>query len=169
MTTDEQVRLPPVRIGVTYGPRASIASEVGITEAWRWTALARFGPHFPVKFLARTLGCPWEDITALAGDFEAPSRAMRVQVPAEYYRQYLDAVARIEAAADATFAAMRSEHERLKGLGDRNAFAAAVRQIPDAAVQHGVFLLRDGLELTAELRAWASVRPAHTTLFVHPG
>ncbi|MDA1362263.1 hypothetical protein O1R50_21740 [Glycomyces luteolus] len=166
---DEMVRLPPVRVGVTYGPRASIVSEVGITEAWRWTALARFGPHFPVKFLARTLGCPWEDITALADDFEAPSRAVRDQVPRQYYRQYQDAVARIEQDAAAKFAAMRSAFERLKGSADRTAFAQAVERIPDTAVRQGIFLLRDGEDLTAELRAWAAVRPAHTTLFVHPG
>jgi len=160
---ETQLRQPSFLI--TYGPGEAMISDVGTVQAWRWTALARFGPHFPAKFLARTLSCPWQDIAALDGDFDAPTRTVFAQIPLEYHQEYLDAVALLEREASAMFASMRAEFDRIKDIGDRDAFALAAQQIPDTAVRQAMFLLRDGQDLKAELRAWAAVRPATIGLF----
>ncbi|WP_157974722.1 hypothetical protein [Glycomyces dulcitolivorans] len=60
---------------------------------------------------------------------------------------------------------MRAEFDRLKDLDDRTAFAAAVAALPDSAMRQAMYLLREGREKEAELRAWAAVRPASGPLF----
>lgn len=148
-----------------YVRLAAVVGEIGTEDVWRWTAIAKFGPHFPVKVLARMLSCPWSDILDLDGDFEAPSRAVIEQIPDEYYQQYRDAVTRFEQEASAVVETLRSEFDRLRHLTDRTVFSAEVRKIPDPTVQQGLFLLFDGRDRSVELHAWKAVRPKPERLF----
>jgi RNA ligase len=125
---------------------AALVGEIGTEDVWRWTGIARFGQHFPAKFLARALGCPPTDISGLGGDFDAPMRAAVENVPDEYHDQVRTAVDQFAWAAGDVYAEMRHQYNQIKTIGDRGDFARAANQIEDKQMRAGVFLLLDGNE-----------------------
>ena len=144
---------------------AALVGEIGTEDVWRWTAISRFGQHFPAKFLARALGCPATDITDLGGDFDAPMRAAIENAPDEYHDQVRTAVDQLGAAAGDVFVEMQHRFNQIKGIGDRGDFARAANQTEDTQMRAGLFLLLDGKTEEAKLRAWVAVRPAPERLF----
>jgi RNA ligase len=144
---------------------AALVGEVGTEDVWRWTAISRFGPHFPAKYLARSLGCPAGDISGLGGDLDAPMRAAIEKAPDEYHDQVRAAVDQLAWAAGDVFAEMRHRFNQIKTIGDRGDFARAANQIEDKQMRAGVFLLLDGKIEDAKLRAWVAVKPAPERLF----
>lgn len=157
-----------VRVKVKQGDYlrlAALVGEIGTEDVWRWTAISRFGPHFPAKYLARALSCPAAEITGTNGDFEAPMRAAIEKAPDEYHDQVRAAVDKFAWAAGDVYAEMRHRFNQIKTIGDRGDFARAANQIEDSQVRAGVFLLLDDRIEDAKLRAWVAVKPAPERLF----
>jgi RNA ligase len=144
---------------------AALVGEIGTEDVWRWTAISRFGPHFPAKYLARSLGCPASDISGLGGDFDEPMRAAIEKAPDEYHDQVRTAVDQLTWGAGDVFAEMQHRFNQIKTIGDRGDFARAANQIEDKQIRAGVFLLLDGKIEDAKLRAWVAVKPAPERLF----
>ncbi|WP_200304143.1 T4 RnlA family RNA ligase [Streptomyces adelaidensis] len=138
----EYVRLHKVLTGVTE------------RDIWRGHGIQRFA-GLPAKQVAQALGCSAEDIGASDG---RPLDALLEQVPDEFDAWVRGVIAGIDKQVADREGAIDEAFRSLAPLvGDRGAFARAVRALPDAALRPAMFLRLDGRP--TELVTYRSTRP----------
>lgn len=138
----EYVRLHKVLTGVTE------------RDIWRGHGIQRFA-GLPAKQIAQALNCSAEDVVASGG---RPLDALLEQVPDEFDAWVRGVVAGIEKQVEDRERAIDEAFRSLAHLvGDRGAFARAVRELPDAAVRPAMFQRLDGRP--TELVTYRSTRP----------
>ncbi|MFI6560358.1 T4 RnlA family RNA ligase [Streptomyces sp. NPDC050534] len=138
----------------------------GITERdiWRYLGMQKFADAQP-KTVAKALGCPVTEITALAGATHGPLDSLLEQVPDEFDAWVRSVAARLERDADAVETIAAHEYRRIAGLGaDRGKFARAAQQIGNPAIRSAMFLYLDGKPVGLHL--WRSVKPEASAPFV---
>jgi RNA ligase len=131
----------------------------GITERdiWRYLGIQRFAGRTP-KLVAKALGCPVTEVTALADGGKGPLDALLEQVPDEFDAWVRGVAARLERQATAMDAAADDAFKLIAHLGlDRGEFARAAQHIEDRSVRAAMFLRLDGRD--ADLHLWRAVKP----------
>jgi RNA ligase len=138
----------------------------GINERdiWRMLGLQRFADQ-PPKLVAKTLGCPVGEVSALRQGGTAPLDALLDAVPDEFDQWVRTVVERLEVEA-ATRADQAAEaFAAIAHLSaDRGAFARAAQAIENPAVRACMFLILDGRP--TGLHLWRATKPEATAPYV---
>jgi RNA ligase len=138
----------------------------GITERdiWRMAGMQRYADQ-PPKLVAKALGCPVGEISALQQGAASPLDALLDAVPDEFDQWVKSVIARLEFQARTLNARVVSEYAAISHLGaDRGVFARAVQRIDDQAVRACMFLMLDGR--STDLHLWRAIRPETATPYV---
>lgn len=132
----------------------------GITEKdiWRMLGMQRYADQ-PPKLVAKALGCPPGEVTALQASGTSPLDALLDAVPDEFDAWVHGVIDRLERDADALQAQVQDAYWTVDHLGhDRGVFARAVKQrIDDPAVRACMFLMLDGRP--TGLHLWRAIKP----------
>lgn len=138
----------------------------GITERdiWRMLGMQRYADQ-PAKLVAKALGCPADEITALQASGHSPLAALLDAVPDEFDQWVKSVAARLEFQARALDARVTNEYAAIAHLGaDRGVFARAVQRIEDQAVRACMFLMLDGRP--TGLHLWRAIKPETAAPYV---
>ena len=138
----------------------------GITERdiWRMAGMQRYADQ-PPKLVAKTLGCPVGEISALQHGATSPLDALLDAVPDEFDQWVKSVIARLEFQTRALDRTVVAEYAAISHLGaDRGVFARAVQRIDNPAVRACMFLLLDGRP--TGLHLWRAIRPETAAPFV---
>lgn len=138
----------------------------GITERdiWRMVGIQRYADQ-PAKLVAKALGCPADEITALQSSGHSPLDALLDAVPDEFDHWVKSVAARLEFQARELNARVVNEYAAISHLGpDRGVFARAAQRIDDAAMRACMFLMLDGRP--TGLHLWRAIRPETAAPFV---
>jgi len=138
----------------------------GITERdiWRYLGIQLFADQ-PPKLVAKALGCPATEVTALAAGGKGPLDALLEQVPDEFDTWVRGVAARLEQEAAALYARVVDEFDMVEHLaGDRGEFARTVQHIEHPGVRAAMFLRLDGKP--SALHLWRSIKPEASAPFV---
>lgn len=138
----------------------------GITERdiWRYLGIQKFA-HLAPKLVAKALGCPATEVTALAADGKGPLDALLEQVPDEFDTWVHGVAARLEEEATDRTAHAAAEYGVIAHLaGDRGEFARAAQHITDPGVRAAMFLILDGK--SPALHLWRAIKPEASVPFV---
>lgn len=142
----EYVRLHKVLTGVTE------------RDIWRMAGMQRYADQ-PPKLVAKALGCPVGEITALQQGAASPLDALLDAVPDEFDQWVKSVIARLEFRARALDRTVTAEYTAIAHLGaDRGVFARAVQRIEEPAVRACMFLMLDGRP--TGLHLWRAVKPS---------
>lgn len=148
----EYVRLHKVLTGVTE------------RDIWRMAGMQRYADQ-PPKLVAKALGCPVGEISALQQGAGSPLDALLDAVPDEFDQWVKSVIARLEFRARALDRTVAAEYAAIAHLGaDRGVFARAVQRIADPAVRACMFLMLDGRP--TGLHLWRAVRPETAAPYV---
>lgn len=137
----------------------------GITERdiWRMAGMQRYADQ-PAKLVAKALGCPVDEITALQATGHSPLDALLDAVPDEFDQWVKSVTARLELQVRALNERVVNEYAAISHLGaDRGVFARAAQRIDDPAVRACMFLMLEGRP--TGLHLWRAVRPETSTPF----
>jgi RNA ligase len=138
----------------------------GITERdiWRMAGMQRYADQ-PPKLVAKALGCPVDEITALQTSGHSPLDALLDAVPDEFDQWVKSVAARLEEQAEVLAERVAEEYAAIAHLGsDRGVFARAAQHIDGPAVRACMFLMLDGRP--AGLHLWRAIRPETVAPFV---
>lgn len=138
----------------------------GITERdiWRMAGMQRYADQ-PAKLVAKALGCPADEITALQTTGHSPLDALLDAVPDEFDQWVKSVIARLEFRARALDRTVAAEYAAIAHLGgDRGVFARAAQRIEEPAVRACMFLMLDGRP--TGLHLWRAVRPETAAPYV---
>ncbi|WRZ89565.1 T4 RnlA family RNA ligase [Streptomyces sp. NBC_01007] len=141
-----------------------ILTGVSERDIWRRLGLQRYAGR-PPKLVAKALGCPVAEVTALAADGKGPLDALLERVPDEFDQWVRGVAARLEREHAARTARATAEYAAIAHLGaDRAEFARAARRIGDSSVRACMFLILDGRP--TGLHLWHAVKPEGAAPFV---
>ncbi len=138
----------------------------GITERdiWRMAGMQRHADQAP-KLVAKALGCPVDEITALQTSGHSPLDALLDAVPDEFDQWVKSVAARLEEQAEVLAERVAEEYAAIAHLGsDRGEFARAAQHIDSPAVRACMFLKLDGRP--TGLHLWRAVKPESVAPFV---
>jgi len=138
----------------------------GISERdiWRYAGMQRYAEQ-PPKLVAKALGCPISEVTALQAGGRGPLDALLEQVPDEFDAWVRSVVVRLEAEEAALDARVVDEFDSIEHLaGDRGEFARAAQCIEHPGVRAAMFLRLDGRP--AGLHLWRAIKPEASAPFV---
>ncbi|MFG3276192.1 T4 RnlA family RNA ligase [Streptomyces luteogriseus] len=141
-----------------------ILTGINERDIWRYAGLQLFADQ-PPKLVAKTLGCPAAEVTALAGSGRGPLDALLEQVPDEFDAWVRSVVERLEEQASVLSERAAEEYAEIAHLaGDRGEFARAAQRIDGQAVRACMFLLLDGRPIG--LHVWRAIKPEATAPYV---
>ncbi|OXS35424.1 T4 RnlA family RNA ligase [Streptomyces sp. XY006] len=138
----------------------------GITERdiWRMLGMQKYADQ-PPKVVAKALGCPADEITALQSSGHDPLAALLDAVPDEFDQWVKSVAARMEEQAAVLAERVTEEYAAIAHLArDRGEFARAVQRIDGQAVRACMFLMLDGRP--TGLHLWRAIRPETTAPYV---
>ncbi|GLF98278.1 RNA ligase [Streptomyces yaizuensis] len=127
-------------------------------DIWRYMGVEKFATH-PVKKVAKALGCPVAEVTALSGGTASALEALLALVPDESDSWVRTIISSLEEQARQVRQTIDDAFAELAHLSfDRAAFARAVRGL-DKDLRAGLFLRLDGHDCTLDLHVWRTIRP----------
>lgn len=148
----EYVRLHKVLTGVTE------------RDIWRMAGMQRYADQ-PPALVAKALGCPVGEITALGQGAASPLDALLDAVPDEFDQWVKSVIARLDLQARTLSERVTEEYTAISHLGpDRGVFARAAQRIDGPAVRACMFLMLDGRP--TGLHLWRAIRPETTAPYV---
>lgn len=148
----EYVRLHKVLTGVTE------------RDIWRMVGMQRYADQ-PPKLVAKALGCPVDEITALQTTGHSPLDALLDAVPDEFDQWVRGVVGRLEYQLEERHGLLELMFQEVAHLSDdRGTFARAIQPIREPAMRAALFLRLDGRP--TGLHLWRAVRPETTAPYV---
>ncbi|MEU8968087.1 T4 RnlA family RNA ligase [Streptomyces monashensis] len=131
----------------------------GITERdiWRMLGMQRFADLAPAQ-VAKALGCPVAEVTAVADAPAGPLDALLETVPDEFDQWVRTVIGRLnERASDLTGVIHDAYHDIVHLGDDRGVFARAAQANDSPTVRSAMFQMLDGKPV--DLLVWKAIRP----------
>lgn len=131
----------------------------GITERdiWRMLGMQRFAGLDP-KQVAKSLGCPVAEVTAVADAPTGPLDALLETVPDEFDTWVRTVVADLNERAASLAGVIHDAYHDIVHLGDdRPVFARAAQALENTTVRSAMFHMLDGKPV--DLLVWKAIRP----------
>lgn len=138
----------------------------GITERdiWRMAGMQRYADQ-PPRLVAKALGCPATEVTAMQASGHSPLDALLDAVPDEFDQWVKSVAARLEFQHTQRQQLVDMAYRGVAHLAaDRGVFARAVQIIDDPANRAAMFLRLDGRP--TGLHLWRAIRPETAAPYV---